>query len=123
MIHLVIRNISSPDVVIDEDLDDARAVCFLLQLEIGADDAAGADVFDVVIATPEGLSEKAAEDQGGALSRRATIVLRHFAWSKVHLIVSDILRDSQADTWNESLLRLQRYFTWEYEDCVLETRQ
>lgn len=120
MVVLALRSLSSPDVTPDAWMPENNRAFFLLQLEVGAVGSAAADTFDVVIATPEGLAHIAPEDGTGAISKRATIVLREFTWARVHATISQILRDCQSSTWTESVQRLQRYFAWEFEDYVLE---
>lgn len=119
MTKLELRNLSSPDVEPDEWVPTNNRVFVLLQLEIGVAGDPARDTFDVIVATPEGLAG-AREDSVGALAQRATIVVRQFSWVLVRRILADIIRRCEDDTWSNSVLRLQRYFMWEYEDYVME---
>lgn len=119
MTALRIKSTHSPDVDIDIwEPADGDIVHFLLQVEIGQTTDDRADVFQVVIATPEGL--RAASPGGEVLSDRATIVLSEFSWEAVWRRIKEILSECEGQTWNESVLKLQRYLRWEYEDLVQE---
>ncbi len=122
MAKLLLKSISSPDAEPGQWEPNGNRVFILLQLEIGAVGKIGGDIFDVLVATPEGLAEGVPADGHGAISRRAMIVLRQFAWEKVESVIAEILHDCEAGTWEESVLRLQRYFTWEFEDYVMEDK-
>ena len=91
-------------------------VYFPLELEIGEKGNEGRDIFQVLVATPEGLRQHARE---AVISRRATLVLAEYSWPLLDRTVREILSVCSAETWNESVLRLQRYFSWEYEDYEL----
>jgi Immunity protein 8 len=119
VIKLELRGISSPDVSPDEWVPIGNRAYVLLQLEIGVVGESGGDTFDVIVATPDGLSG-ARDDAIGALAQRATIVVRRFSWETVYVILNDIIRRCESDAWDDSVLRLQRYFKWEYEDYVME---
>jgi hypothetical protein len=121
MTKLELRNISSPDATPDEWIPTKNRAFVLLQLDIGIVGEAACDTFDVIVATPEGLTGTR-EDSVGALAQRVTIVIRHFTWEAVRGILNDIIRRCESDTWPESVLRLQRYLRWEYEDYVVDPR-
>jgi hypothetical protein len=114
--ELTIKSMMSPDVEIDAwEAESPRDVYFLLELEIGETHRDAADLFQVMVATPEGLREHA---RGNIISERATLVLSEFSWPSLHRALQDILRKCQTTDWPQSCLRLQRYFRWEYEDFV-----
>ena len=122
MVKLILKSLSSPDVEPGQWVPNDNRVFILLQLEVGAVGRVGCDVFDVVVATPEGLTEGAPVDRLGAISRRALIVLRRFAWDSLQAVIEEILHDCEAGTWEESVLRLLRYFAWEFEDYADESK-
>jgi hypothetical protein len=115
-VRLRIKSIDSTDVAVDlwrpESLAD---VYFPLDLEIGLAGAESASVFQVMVATPEGLRRHA---RGEIISDRGMLVLSEFSWETVHKTVDRIIAECAGDTWQETTLRLQRYFMWEYEDYV-----
>lgn len=120
MTRLEIKSLHSSDVELFAWLPDSNSVWFPLQLEIGEAGDARSDVFDMMVATPEGMLEKATPDARGVLSKRGLLVLRTFSWDTLRHTLDSIVRDCQAETWETSVLRLQRYFYWEYEDYSKE---
>jgi hypothetical protein len=117
MIKLEIRSYYSSDVEVDSSESVSESMWFPLQLEIGCSGRIGADIFDAMVATPEGLRGKAVPDDTGALSVRGLLVFREFSWSSLRRTIDVILAQCQAETWEESVLRLQRFFFWEYESA------
>jgi hypothetical protein len=118
MLQIEVKSLHSPDVEVHEWQPASDAVWFLLQVEIGVRGEVGADTFDVMVATPQGLLERANADENGAVVRRATLVLRTFSWAALRKIVDSIVYECCAEDWPRSVLRLQRYFRWEFEDYV-----
>lgn len=115
-VRLWIRSIDSPNVEFDVwKPSSLEEVHFPVQMEIGEVGVEGADIFSLMVATPEGLRRYAKKD---VISERALLVLSEFSWEIVHQALDRILEKCAADSWNESVLRLQRYFHWEYEDYV-----
>jgi hypothetical protein len=120
MIELELRSLHSPDVEVDVWEPEGQSVWFLLQLQIGTRGDVATDTFDVMIATPSGLLERASVDEYCAVARRGTIVFREFTWPNLHKTIQKVLRECEAENWAQSVLRLQRFFFWEYEDYLLE---
>jgi hypothetical protein len=120
-IRLRILDFHSPDV---ESLarwmpDDPSAVYLLVEMSIGEQGARAADLFSVMAATPEGLSRRARGDSV-VISERGLVVVSEFDWPAIRQHLEAIVRRCEADTWVECVLRLQRFFMWEYEDMVQE---
>lgn len=116
MISLEVRSWSSPDVELGSHTEVMReAAYFLVELEIGEAGVDGADVFYVVVTTPEALRVKATEGDP-VLRDRATLVVSDFDWPRIRATLERIVETCAAKDWRESVLRLQRYFKWEYED-------
>ena len=115
-IRLEVQNFYSPDVEIHswepESLEEVR---FLLEMEVGEVGKEGKDLFQVLIATPEGLRSAAVDP---VIAERATILVSEYSWVQVRRTIEQILKRCEGPTWVESVLRLQRYFRWEYEDYV-----
>src|SRR5689334_21867657 len=100
MTKLELRDISSPDVEPDKWEPERNSVFILVELEVGALGEPGADTFSVLIATPEGLAARApASDGDGTLSKRAMIVVKHFAWKALRKTLLEILRQCAGETW------------------------
>ncbi|WP_375773343.1 immunity 8 family protein [Archangium gephyra] len=113
-VELEIRSWSSPDVDFKAWRPDDRSdVFFLLEMEIGVAGEAGMDVFQVVVSTPEGLRARSSKP---VVRERATLILADYSWDLLRRTCVEIVARCAAASWEESVLRLQRYFMWEYED-------
>jgi hypothetical protein len=119
--RIELKHIHSPDVDVDEWQPESNSVWFLLELDIGPVGKEGADIFQVMVGTPEGLRKLATADARGVLSNRAAIILHEFSWTALRGAIAAILRECDSSDWKESVLRLQRFFEWEYEDYVQES--
>ena len=118
MITLEVKHMVSPDVEIDDSEVEAEdSVCFLLELEIGEVGDPRRDVFQVMVATPEGLRRYATAE---IITNRSTIVFANFSWSGLRHEIRRTVNACSAASWPESMMKLQRFFRWEYEDYVQE---
>jgi Immunity protein 8 len=118
-VQLTIADFHSPDV---ESLDAwspfAHAdVYVLVEMSIGERGSRKRDLFQVMIGTPEAFRKRAAAGVA-VLNDRGLILVSEFSWRPIRRHLEDIVKQCEADTWNESVLRLQRFFRWEYEDMV-----
>ena len=117
-IKLKVQDFYSPDIEVHSWEPEApESVRFLLELEIGEAGDEKRDLFQVLVATPEGLRAAARE---GVIADRATIVISDYSWLQIQHAVQGIVERCEAPTWEEAVLKLQRYFRWEYEDYVQE---
>lgn len=104
----------SPDVALFAwEPTSLEEVFFLLEFEIGLDGDERRDLFEVVVATPEGLRAIAGKN---VIADRATLVISEYSWARVRQAVEEIIKRCQAPSWREAVMKLQRYFRWEYED-------
>ncbi len=115
MKHLEIRSFTSPDVRPYAWFPDSREdVYFLIELEIGTEGSVGQDIFQIQVATPEGLRK---HGRGEILSERCCLILSDFSsWSALKEQLQRIVDKCTAENSMESTARLQRYLQWEYED-------
>lgn len=117
-IKLKVHDYYSPEVEVHSWAPESPdSVKFLLELEIGEAGDESKDLFQVVVATPEGLRAGAGD---GVIADRATIVVSEYSWIQVQRAVEQIVERCEAPTWEEAVLRLQRFFRWEYEDYVAD---
>jgi hypothetical protein len=115
-----IKSLSSPDVEVDVwQPEPSDGVCFLLEAEIGERGDDRRDLFQIIVATPEGL-RTLTPTEPPVLTDRATLVLTEFSWPALHRVLARIVRECAADDWSATVLRLQRYFRWEYEDYTVD---
>jgi hypothetical protein len=115
-IRAEIKSFSSPDVEVFAWIPTSREdVYFLLEIEIGETGQKLCDLFQVMVVTPEGL-RKRATPSSPILSKRATLVVSELNWNNLKTELENVVRECEASTWVETVLRLQRYFQWEYEN-------
>jgi len=119
-IYLEVRSFTSPDVELYSWKPITNAeVLFLVEMEIGEVGIDGADLFQVVIATPEALRKRAGSGRL-VISDRSTIVISNFDWNHIRGALEALVHNCESESWVTSTLRLQRYFEWEYEDYQME---
>lgn len=113
-IELSVEGFHSPDFdMATQTVCDLADVYFLVEFEVGVAGGRGKDVFSVLIATPEALRRHAS---GVIICSRATMVVSEFLWGDVRSALLQTIRECAGASWSESVLKLQRYFHWEYED-------
>ncbi len=118
-ITLKILDFHSPDVLSLREWapSDVGEVYILVEMSIQERGAKGADLFQVMVATPEALRRRSRRGSP-ILVDRAIIIVSEFSWTEIRKHIDLIVKGCEGDTWNEAVLRLQRYFRWEYEDMV-----
>jgi len=92
---------------------------FTLDIEIGEVGKSEGSIFQIVIATPEGIRCNS-NIRNNILSDRNLLILRNYDWDSVQKHLRKIVKSCSATTYEQSMLKLQRYFLWEYEDVVVE---
>lgn len=113
-IELEIRSFGSPDIDFGYfDPVSSVEIFFLVELEIGENGVGGADLFQVVVATPEALRERA---KSFVLAERTTLIVAHYHWPSIENALRSIVKKCEAESWVASTFNLQRFFHWEYED-------
>jgi len=118
MMQLEVKDFYSPDI---EDIwlwepGENEQVCFLLELSIGDAFSDASDIFQVVVATPEGLKKRS----GFVLADRATMVIREFDWDRLMQFINTVLSNCAEESWSKAVVKLQKYFEWEYDDFSIE---
>jgi hypothetical protein len=116
--RLYAKSVSSPDAFGFPNWtpDDPKDVAILVEVEIGEEGQQGADLFQVMLATPRGLERIAIQRSSVVISDRALVVMKEVSAGTFVEWLSSTLEKCAADTWVSSVERLQRYFLWEYED-------
>lgn len=87
-----------------------------IEITIGPKDSIGGDIFQCTIATPKALMM----ERGSVISNRALIVVNEFDWIVVKEELDKIVSSIKANDWGEACDKLQRFFSWEYEDYIGE---
>ena len=118
-IGLEVRSISSPDVEFYawEPLNNSD-VFFLVEIAIGEAGVKGSDVFQIVVATPEGLRARSRVGEF-TIRERCTLIVSNYNWAEIKKSLETIVRKCEGENWSTSTLNLQRFFNWEYEDYKL----
>ena len=116
-IVLEIRSIDSPDVgnLWAWQPQSNEEVIFLIEMEIGEKNTVGADLFQVVIATPEALLLQSSK-KFKIIQNRSTIIISKYEWRSIYNGLIEVVKHCESSTWIESVTLLQRFFIWEYED-------
>jgi len=86
----------------------------LVRLVIGPEDTEGADNFDLMVSTPDGMVLSVARDtyRWG----RHTLIVDRIDLDLVARAVEAILRRCEANTWEEVAAKIGRFAAWEFED-------
>jgi len=100
-------------------------VYLTIELEIGEAGVPGAHVFQLLVATPEGVQahhqDKALQaftsmrQRGKTFDTDALVVVDPYDWNSVHDMLLKRVASCERSTWTESLGCLRTRFFWEYE--------
>ncbi|ANN80479.1 hypothetical protein BAU07_13345 [Bordetella flabilis] len=110
-----IKRISSPDIdLLSFEPEDDRCFGFLLELEIGTADAEGADIFQLMVCTPQWIEQQYAGE--GSIWGRGMLIVFGYDISEIQSIVRSHIGRCTAPTWEELAVKLNRITKWEFED-------
>ena len=113
---LEIKDISSSEVELSSWKAEASVdVFFTADIEIGEVSDERRDLFYVTVATPEALRMRAS-DGARVISERALLVVSEYTLKGLIEAISAIVSKCERSTWSDSVIALQRYFQYEYED-------
>ena len=98
---------------VPEDKSDVYYGLLIIVGEFGKKE--GTD-FQISIATPKGISNIPELINHGIYSDRNLLLVSDYSWEVVEKRLKEIVSKCTASNFGESMLRLQRYFLWEYED-------
>lgn len=124
MITPKIKDYFSTDLaVIDETVfswspEDPTNVYLAMDLYIGDAQTESADIFQVVIATPAGLSENFKYFE--IIDGRFHIIVPSYDWAQIREHFEKTVKKCAAVDWSETAANLSRHFAWEYEDLQEE---
>jgi hypothetical protein len=80
-----------------------------LELSIGLTGGEAADLFQVVVATPQAV-------RGKPERRRARLlIVEQYNWPKIRATLQQWVRECEGQTWDEIVTCLRQRFDWEYE--------
>jgi hypothetical protein len=126
-IKLEIRNFLSWDV------DDLSAwhplsppdVYIPVELEIGETGAPGGHLFQIVVATSEGVREhhrgevlenfEMMQRRGEGSGKEALVIFEKYDWREIQIRLKAVVEGCEKESWAESLDCLRKKFFWQYE--------
>jgi hypothetical protein len=111
-----IKAINSPDVdnLQEHSFDRPEDVYLLIQLFIGPACEKGEELFTVVVCTAEALKSHYAGKTPRGL--RHHLLVEAYDYETVRRHIEKICDRVEGETWRDIGERLNRYFTWEFED-------
>jgi hypothetical protein len=93
-------------------------IYFPLELSIGVKGEKAADLFQILVTSPEALRKRAKTNIYGP--GRHCLIVFEYDWPAIKAYLEELVLKCAADTWEEVTQKLSRYFHWEYEDYVRE---
>jgi hypothetical protein len=105
---------------------DPADVCFSVAMHIGPDDEVGSDIFQVGVATREGLQRVMGEAYRNPEPHMLMIHKRDWQlieegslnlWDSIWERIQAIVDECQGRDWQEIATELSKHFAWEYADC------
>lgn len=100
--------------------EDDSCIYIQLSIAIGLEGEVSADNYQLIIATPSGIKEWIDEFNLDLIMDRNIMIFRRFSWKEIEKNIQDIVKKCESENLTESVLKLQRYFLWEYEDYSVE---
>jgi len=100
---------------------DTRSFYQNLHLSIGNVGKPGADLYQCIIASPQGLVESFSYDHVFVINDRNIMIFQYYDWKKIYAHLKKAVASCNAATQAEEQEKLQRYFFWEYEDHKIES--
>lgn len=121
--QLEIKSLFSSDLAIRYNVIDVQKwkpnniedIYYGLEMEIGNREEESSNLFQTVVASPEGIRKHEKNLKNCLIGRRYFIVL-FYNWKEIINEIQQIIDDCASDTWEESVVKLNRYFLWEYEN-------
>ncbi len=110
-----IKEISSPDVELRTYRpEDEACFGFLMELQIGPENEKGADLFQIMVCTPDWIKANYF-DRKFVWGRHMLIVLE-YDLTEIEQSISRYVESCTADDWYGLALKLSRIGGWEFED-------
>lgn len=94
--------------------DMAHAPSLLVRLVIGPEGAEGADSFDLLVSTPDGVAQSIVGD--AYRWGRHMLIVDRIDLDLVSRAVETALHRCEANTWEEVAAKIGRFAAWEFED-------
>jgi hypothetical protein len=116
MIHAELKHIISPEVDDPSSYhpEDENNFGFLLQLIIGPKNQKGEESFQVMVCTPQWLSQHFGKDE--IIIGRHYLILFEYNYQRLINRINKYLQHCSDDTWHEVAIKVGRFGLWEFED-------
>ena len=114
-LELEFKSFYSPDIPAFKEWEPQREeeVCFLLEFEIGEINSDSSLLFWVNVATEKGLDFYKSKFPMAVYKK--VILIEMYDWNHINQKLNEILYNCSSDTFENSIIRLCNYFSFEYE--------
>lgn len=102
---------------------DDEDVFFGLSVYIGVQGKESSDIWEVNIATPKGLLRTSFRECQHVISTRSLIVLERYSWRVLKETIEEIVSECDHEDQRVWQWKLQRFFSWEYEDYSIDGKR
>lgn len=110
-----LKGLSSPDVELQTFYpEDENSFGILIEAEIGAEGGAGADLFQIMVCTPDWIKEKYSDRK--TVWGRHMLIVFEFDLAEIREAINRYVEGCVADDWPGLALKLARIGAWEFED-------
>jgi hypothetical protein len=115
-VKAIVKGSISPDV---NDLEnyiapDSANFGFLMQLLIGPENEEGFESFDIVVCTPQWLSETHASDD--IIIGRHHLIVFEYNYDRILKKINSYIEELNENTWPALAQKIARLGKWEFED-------
>lgn len=115
MMRARLKGISSADVELRTYWpEDEACFGFLVELQIGPENEQGADLFQIMVCTPDWIKAKYSDRK--ALWGRHMLIVFDYDLTEIESTISRYVESCTADDWHGLTLKLSRIGGWEFED-------
>jgi hypothetical protein len=113
-----IKDIHSPDIPNPSTYKPANPdnFGFLIQLFIGPKDGDGSESFDIIICTPQWLSER--YNKQDIIMGRHHLIVFEYNYERIIQRINKYLQHCKGETWQQVAEKVARLGLWEFEDYV-----
>jgi hypothetical protein len=94
--------------------DNVNCFCVHFELLIGPMNAAGEEIFQLAVCSPQWLAEEC-ERHGFVLGRHYIVVAR-YDFMAIRALIEKLVQNCSGESWKDVAARLSRIALWEFED-------
>ena len=101
----------SPDLASDSLPNDPENCSVFIEVEIGPQNAEGADIFSFTAVTPNWLGVEIGTRWGHGL-----LILQRFSWHEIESSLQKLLLHCHRSTWQAVCDELRKQLNWEFDN-------